>query len=262
MHFSSNVEETVALFVIASGSSSISSSNDEESDYDASLLHHRRLQEDSILCRIAHQRLALSAVPTDGEAYQYLAMACLEYSEYLLSLQHQQNEQSAATKCTSKENNHVDDKVGSLFLQTAVDSLQLAARWTPCDARVYNNLGITLTRQSQHYMDTDNASAKYSRRQTIEKTYEHGCRILQASLAAGCDVVSDYNSIHLNYGLYLANQDDFDAALPILERVAAQHLVVPNSDDSDADRGGQQRIVQDAYDLYQFCQSMIQQRRR
>jgi hypothetical protein len=55
----------------------------------------------------------------------------------------------------------------------------------------------------------------------------------------------------------LANQDDFGAALPILERVASQHQhdVAP---DDHADRG-QQRIVQDAYELYQFCQYMIQQ---
>jgi hypothetical protein len=119
------------------GISSSSSSSKKEMHAD----ERRVQQEDSILCRISHQRLASLAVPTDGEAYQYLGMACLEYSNFLLSLQQQQqqeNEQSTAKNV---------DKVG-LVLQAAVDSLEFAAQWTPCDARVYNNLGIALTRQS------------------------------------------------------------------------------------------------------------------
>jgi hypothetical protein len=79
---------------------------------------------------------------------------------------------------------------------------------------------------------------------------------------AGCDVVSDYNAIHLNYGLYLANQDDFDAALPILERVVSQqqqqqHDVLDHDNDQR-----RQRLVQDAHSLYQFCRYMIQQQQK
>ena len=83
-------------------------------------------QLQSVLCRIRHQRLAvLSSNYQDGEAFQYLGTALMEYAE-LATMQQQQQDQREQ------------------ILRSAWQCFQLAATRTPCDARVYNNLGIVL----------------------------------------------------------------------------------------------------------------------
>jgi len=92
---------------------------------------------ESIICRIQHQLMAIEAVPEDGEAFQYLGTALMEYAEQV--------------------NNDNDE--GGAILKAAVECFRHAALLTPCDSRVYSNLGLTLSRQDTNIVHKDIVSA-------------------------------------------------------------------------------------------------------
>eukprot|EP00804_Cyclotella_cryptica_P007903 CCRYP_001453-RA/>CCRYP_001453-RA protein AED:0.34 eAED:0.34 QI:0/0/0/1/0/0/2/0/538 len=79
---------------------------------------------DLLTCRINHHRLAIDAVPHDGEAWHYLGMALLEYASLQVS----------STPHTSIDNDFT--------LDLAIKCLEEGIKYTPCDARLYNNIGI------------------------------------------------------------------------------------------------------------------------
>lgn len=168
----------------------------------------------SILCRICHQRLAIEIAPEDGEAFQYLGTALLDYSQYL---QATGNPHTAA-------------------LVQAIQCFQHAQRLTPGDARVYNNWSIALTR-----MEDENQSG------SAGDVYQKGLDLLRQAEQAGCLVAGDLDSLSLNYGLYLANQDKFKEACAFLEGPASKF-------DEDSDN----QLQRDAHRLWKFCQSRVE----
>jgi hypothetical protein len=182
-------------------------------------------QKSSLLCRIIHQRLAVTAGPKgssresllsslpkaycDGEALQYLGTALMEY----------------ATLASNK-----DEAI--CVLEVASECMEVASLVTPCDSRVYNNLGIILgnidelerNRRLNNANDDDGGDTALGRRIVKqESAYRRGLAILRRSIRAGCtneSLTRDLESLSLNYGLCVANQDRFRDAAEILEPVA------------------------------------------
>jgi hypothetical protein len=173
---------------------------------------------DALLCRILHQRLAIQAVPGDGEAWQYLGTALLEYSDAI--------------------------GLGDRHLVVAAkDCFQHAAILTPCDSRVYSNLALSLGRLSR--IPDDSSAVLLS--PSIEAAFEQAWTVLEHSETAGCDVARDFDSLMLSYGLHVSKQDRFEDACRILLRVAKKRSL----DEKQGEDQG--RVVEDAYRLWEFC---------
>ncbi|KAL9184548.1 hypothetical protein ACHAXT_012518 [Thalassiosira profunda] len=179
-----------------------------------------------LACRILSQRLAIDQVPNDGEAWQYLGMALLEYNDLL------QAEPSAARATIN----------GGGLVELAVSCLEEASKHTPCDGRLYNNLGIALERLLSV---TDKAAGLDDR---IRSAYQHSIDTHFACKQAGCDVDADFASASLNYGLYLSKLDLFEDAISVLSRIAPQEMPVAEID------AARQRVVRDAMGLLSFCE--------
>ena len=177
----------------------------------------------SILCRLAHLRLAVEVAPIDGEAFQYLGLALLQYEGWLMS-------------------NTKDSQKRMDVLETAVDCLAQAQVLTPCDSRVYNNLALTLSRLVD--LSPDQRSILGPR---IEQAYTKATKLLQESFKAGCNVQEELDTVCLNHGLCVSNLDRFQDACSILERVASRKV-------PDQDCG---RVIEDAYRLWRFCESRV-----
>jgi tetratricopeptide (TPR) repeat protein len=152
-------------------------------------------------------RLVLDIVPDDGEAWHYLGTALHLFSDQLAS---------AST--------------------LAAAALWEASKLNPNDARVFNNLGLVLERQS---VLVDNDMAK------VEQIYMKSLQLHQRSKQVGCDVVQDMNAAALNYGLFIANQDRFEEAIAILSQIGC-----PTMHDID-------RVKDDAFKLREFCQRQV-----
>lgn len=172
-----------------------------------------------LLCRIDHQLMAIEITPHDGEAWQYLGNSLMDLSS-IPSWQESQVK----------------------LLLYALECFQTAALYTPCDSRVYNNMGLVCVRLSK--LGPDVVSDGYS--QKAEQAYQKAWELLKKSEAAGCDVVNDFDALTLNYGLHVSNQDRFNEARAILERLASKVAEDPEN-----------RIVSDAYKLFTFCQENI-----
>lgn len=82
-----------------------------------------------------------------------------------------------------------------------------ASHLIPSDAKLWSNMGITLSKQS-HYD-----------REIVEKCYKESLRLHHKCLEVGCDVVSDLETAALNYGLYLSNLDEWKDAVNILNLI-------------------------------------------
>jgi hypothetical protein len=171
-----------------------------------------------ILCRIQHQLMAIEAVPDDGEAFQYLGTALMDYA------------------------GQVSDAVerDSLF-NDAIECFRHAAVLTPCDSRVYSNLGLALSKQGNEAPSVINA-------------YEKAWDILERSSSAGCDVENEWDALSLNYGLYLANLDRFAEVYRVLERTARKKKAALEGNESTATS----RVIEDAFRLWQFCEQNMQ----
>lgn len=168
----------------------------------------------SIQCRISRQLLAAKLYPEDGEAYQYLGTALMDYAAI-----------------SSKSNL----KLANSALEVAVQCLQHASKLTPCDARVYNNLGLALSKKiSRNPQDIA----------SIINAYEKSLKLLERSEQIGCDVQDDMDSVRLNYGLYLSNQNSFEQAASVLYPLACRWL----------ENCANGRIVEDAHRLWRFCE--------
>jgi hypothetical protein len=229
-------------------------------------------QRSALLCRILHQRLAVNAgnegnniisdsllspeprAFCDGEALQYLGTALMEYSSF-------------AAAAPASDHHHTC--VGAIgVLEMALECFEVASMVTPCDSRVYNNLGIVLgtideMERKQHGLDNDDesgndcdggtvaAAAASSQRQVDQETaYRKGLGILQRSIQAGCtneSLIRDLESLSLNYGLFVANQDRFRDAIEILEPVA----LTANSGGADTATD----VGRDAYKLWEYCRA-------
>jgi len=199
-----------------------------------------KAQVSALLCRILHQRLAVTGGPLgntpnslmtpggtnycDGEAFQYLGTALMEYAGFLLP----------------------SDRVVAI-LEKASECFEVAALVTPCDSRVHNNLGIVLGRigDTKRELGLEKGHDIYAilRREQQEEAYQEGLNILKRSIAAGCtndSLLRDLESTTLNYGLFVANQDRFHEAAAILQLIA-------NNWAATTDAG------KDAHKLWKYC---------
>jgi hypothetical protein len=175
-----------------------------------------------ILCRIQRQKMAVKTCPDDGEAHLYLGSALMEYAKLNLCM----------------------ESIASL--QHAIQCFRFASQAIPNDFRVYNNLGIALSRlkdQSQP-QGTDLQHLDSS----IIDTYQQGLDLLLQATDAGCACIDDMDSLSLNYGLFLANQNMFNDACKVLAR--------PNSRWKEDEVLSQ--IIEDAHKLYNWCWCMEQ----
>ena len=143
---------------------------------------HRDAPVKTVQCRVRHQRLAIEAVPTDGEAWQYLGLALVEMAGLV-----------------GREE----------LLRAAQDCLTQSLLHNPCDSRAYNNLALTLGRLE-------------SPPTVVEETFRKGLDLLNRSQQAGCDVEDERDALVLNYGLHVSNQDRFAEACQILWPVASR----------------------------------------
>ena len=191
--------------------------------------------EEQVLCRILHHRLAIDQVE-EGEAWHYLGMALLDYYYH-------QVESSSPNEAAD-----IDDT-----LELAISCLNVASEYTPCDGRLYNNLGLALERQQ--------SSMREDLHSEIVSAYERSIMIHSTCESVGCDVGADYESACLNYGLYLSKLDLFDDAIDVLSRIVgekAEHQsMVTAEKELDAAGWARQRVMRDAEGLLSFCKSQI-----
>lgn len=172
------------------------------------------------MCRIRHQLAAVKITPQDGEAWHYLGSSLMELS-------------SVSSYQASPQR----------LLEFALKCFLTAVLFTPCDSRIYNNMGLVYVRLASLAL-SNVVNDEYS--QAAEQAYQKGWELLRKSETAGCDVTNDFDALTLNYGLHLSNQDRFAEACSILDRLA-----------SKAEEGSDNRIIRDAHMLFSFCQQNI-----
>ncbi|KAL7529161.1 hypothetical protein ACHAWF_002863, partial [Thalassiosira exigua] len=195
------------------------------------------------MCRALHHRLAVDQVPDDGEAWHYLGRALFEH--------HQALQIGALSEEAS------DRRDGGLALELAVACLDEAAKRTPCDARLFNNLGIALEslleRRNSHSASSETLAGIHRR---IVSAYRKSLSIHSLCDRLGCDVAADREGASLNYGLYLSKLDDFEGAVDVLSEVAPGTF-----DPMDARAQQRLRVIGDATSLLSFCKKQIEKRR-
>ena len=188
---------------------------------------------DEFLCRILHLRLAIDSVPFDGETWHYLGMTLSEYED---------------TVNTDERRQSFDKSV----LDLAIACLKEGAKYTPCDARLYNNIGLAWERKlAQFTSSTDAKENDYKHIHTkIKSAYQNAVTINSCCSVIGCDVVADYERTCLNFGLYLSYQNDFKGAIDVLETI---ELTTVKLRDLDMMSPARQRVIEDAHCLLLFC---------
>ncbi|OEU20290.1 hypothetical protein FRACYDRAFT_236365 [Fragilariopsis cylindrus CCMP1102] len=208
---------------------------------------------DVLICRILHLKLAVEyssliqstthqSLSYDGEAIQYLGTVLMEYADYLYHGRQDNND----------DNNSNDDNDTNVLQQikviyeVAFNCYQISKLVTPCDSRIYNNIGILLGKMNDVIdIDFDNNDIDNTtrRNQQREIAYKHGINILERSKDSGVKINNDLYSLSLNYGLFLANEDRYKDATIILESIVSVHI---NDNDNDA------------YRLWKFCRGRIE----
>jgi hypothetical protein len=184
-----------------------------------------------LLCRIRHQKLAVATLPEDGEAFLYLGSALMEYAQLL------------RRASSADESNCVE--LSEKALQHSLSAFVVASELTPNDARIWNNWGIALARfEEERRMDTPSISPT-----TVANVYQTGLDLLVDASMAGCAVDDDLDAISLNYGLYLANQNSYEAAAGVLERPA---LKLESNQAANFST-----TVQDAHRLWTWCRDQM-----
>jgi len=208
-----------------------------------------------ILHRVISYRLAIQNVPTDGEAWHYLAMSIREYAALLA----------------------FNDEAKEEVLRLTISILKHAHQeLTPCDGRLCNNLGLaheTLfdycniyhqRRRKQNNGKKENDKEvgavaddsiilhSHAQQHEIIKYYQKSQFLHQISENAGCDVALDSDMTCLNYGLYLSKQNRWRDAVNVLQE---------RFDDGFSHKRGMeqhhQRIKKDGSKLLLFCKERI-----
>lgn len=145
--------------------------------------------------RASFHRAAIGCLPDNGEAWHYLGMRLDELST-----------------------------ITGEARQLVTDTLMHASRLLPTDARLWNNVGLVLSR------------CEYDRA-TVERCYQSSLELHEKSRQVGCDVTHDLETVALNYGLFLANRDEWEDVLDHVDY---------SSDDSN-------QLRDDAKKLRCFC---------
>lgn len=174
------------------------------------------------LCRMIHNRLAIQLFPLDGEAWHYLGMA--------LNVK-------AKTMHSSKEAVEI--------MSLSISCLEHAFTLIPGDARLCNNLGL-----AYETIYTYTKDEKYD--QWIEKYYSRSTLIHTISEMIGCDVHTDFDSVSLNYGLYVSYKNEFERAVNILNRFRGNEYGRRGMKYED-----EYSVRTDGIRLLQFCESQL-----
>ena len=193
-------------------------------------------QSDAALCRATYQRLAVDSVPFDGEAWHYLGMALRDYS---LSV--------------ARENDNAET-----MQVVSLDCLRYAAQLTPCDGRVFNNIGLSL---GHMYMEKGQDSDAAKIFHETCQCYEKASLLHRASELVGCDVGYEHDASVLNHGLFLANLDQFGDAVRVLSEIKGMQGL-SEEDTYETISEGQRihlRIVKDGLGLRRFCEEKAEQ---
>ena len=212
------------------------------------------------LCSLLHNRLAVEAVPTDGEAFQYIGNALMTWANHVLSLNSNHDDPPATLP---RDNDAPSVK---WLLTLACRAYQEALHYTPCDGRIYNNLGLALTKlgtarqpqppqQGWGHENNETVAADDQFRTQIEETYQTGLQLLEDSFEAGCDVDKDRTALRLNYGLWVANQDRFRKAVEILSPLVGV-------DSSTTTTNHNQQVLANAQKLHDFCLRQTKQTKK
>ena len=200
--------------------------------------------EEQLLCRILHHRLAIDQVMNDGEAWHYLGMALLDYHHNLQSYKN--------------DNANGERSDGKSVLDLAISCLNEATRQTPCDGRLYNNLGIALERLLEYHYNIGSTQISMIEQLhvNISLAYQNAVLIHSTCERVGCEVGADYESACLNYGLYLSKLDKFDDAIDALSRIAVTKAATDEDGEQNelnAAAWARQRVLTDATNLLHFC---------
>jgi hypothetical protein len=222
---------------------------------------------DVLHCRIRHQRLAVCMDPNDGEAYQYLGTALMNYAQYC----YQQHPERLIQRDDRHHHSwYSSDTTTTMVPQPAlvwaIRCFQYAATLTPCDYRVYNNLAIALRR----YCDPLDGLVGTSSPppppnagmvvQEIDTAYVRALHLLEqtATIMGGEFTIQEvWDSITLNYGLELANRNLFVNASNILHRIVVKYPSHVNDRQTTTTTTQHDRIRSDAYQLWKFCTSQL-----
>ncbi|CAJ1946630.1 unnamed protein product [Cylindrotheca closterium] len=207
----------------------------------------------SAICRAKYQHLAIQAIPTDGEAWQYLGMALCDIQQ-TLGMFIMAKEQSGLELVSGLD---VVLEYQQRLVQLSISILEMAKQFTPCDARVWHNLAWVLDQ-------TTGLTNKPEIDHEIQSNYSRAMELHQAFQQAGCDVGIDYDSTILNYGLYLANEDHFSKAVKVLELIRpsalqVQQQMMEQKSQTQQEQKLQQRfgLIQDAQRLLSYCQRQL-----
>ncbi|KAL3826549.1 hypothetical protein ACHAXA_003613 [Cyclostephanos tholiformis] len=194
-----------------------------------------------IICRLFHHRLAIDQVIDDGEAWHYLGMALLDYHDHL----HFSDDKTAR-----------DGRGDSSDVKLAVSCLNEATKHTPCDGRLYNNLGIALERLMLCYKSNSRVVVELRRKAVA--AYQTSIAIHYKCEMMGCDVHAEILSASMNYGLYLSKLDQFGLAIDVLSRVVSDiYNPIDAENDMDEVTWARQRVVRDATKLLSFCKRQL-----
>jgi len=192
-------------------------------------------------CRAIHHKTAIELNPNDGEAWHYLGMAL-------------------GDSYNPKEE---ENGGGRIVLELALDCLYHATTLTPCDARLYNNIGLLLEKIASSFSG-ENQHHLYMEKINIHQAYQTSIKLHQSYQTYGkcADVTHDYDGTCLNYALFLSYQDDFEGAVQILSNLFPSNNDGDNGvgegggyDSSSSDAGT--RIREDAFRLFMFCQQQV-----
>ena len=180
---------------------------------------------DIIFWRIQHHYLAARADPDDGEALLYIATALLEWTKTMPSLHQQES-----------------------LLQIAMHCLSGASDLCPCDARVWNNFGLTTGRLVHQHGRTELTTQ-------AEMAYKTCLTLLHRTSQAGCGEISlDIDACRLNFGLFISNLDRFDQAAELLEPLAAKESLFSSSaSHHDTRHYNQHLLASQAQILFRYC---------
>lgn len=196
---------------------------------------------DQLLCRIRHHRLAIEQVMDDGEAWHYLGMALLDHYNHRKVIN---DAEKSWSQCEHS-------------LELANLCLDEATKRTPCDGRLYNNLGIASERLLELAIakePTQSSKVIEQLREKIRDSYHRSLMIHSTCERMGCDTVTDYESTCLNYGLFLSKQDEFDNAANVLSKIVSPNDAEFSNTNDDAAAWARQRVLHDARQLLSFCE--------
>ena len=185
--------------------------------------------------KIMHHHLAVQMNPNDGEAWLYLAQSIRQYQN-------------------SKMKHYFN------ILWIILQCLEKASMHSSCDARVFNDLGLTWmdvqTQQTQQTISTLNPAQINEK---IQMYLQKSIELHRLADEAGCQVGMDADAAKLNLGLHYANLDDFQNAVNVLKTITTtSEKTTNNNNNNNTMRDYQlQRVRKDAQTLCQFCERQM-----